>query len=784
MRTEQAVVSDTEPLVPGFLDRFGDRVRLTGRGSTDVEILRLRPELTASPLFELAVRRRADQLAGFVHPHCARVRQIGRLPAPDGRLLILSDAIDGWRLSEVLEAADQCSVAFHPDAVLFLLRQLLGAVASLHEVAPGISHGALGTERLVVTAEGRVVITESVLGGALRHLPTMAPDRLWRDLRLVVAAGEAQPFGRLTDLRQIGIVALSLALGRQLRRDEYPTRLASLLQESAPGRPGLGAGGLGPAIRGWLGRVLCLTDDLTPWSVAEARRELNRIVEADPRYTFAPTGVPVMLGRVADYYAAAIDVPVPTCQPPAPADRKPGPVLVRPPEPAPREDPPAEAIGEPAVPPPPEPVAAESAAPAPLAHTPQLAADVPHLVPEATGHTPEVLLPALVVLPPVLEVRQPVLEVRQPALEVRQPVLEVRQPALEVRQPALEVRQPALEILPPALEVPPPALETLPPALEVPPPVPDDSWPEPAVRPAVDELLASKQEAPPDNRPDLVFAEAPSPFRPVENPSRPSPDAEHLQAPPLAAPYSRPLFGLHSGEGTSGPVAAPVHTRARTLIGVGAAALVIVALGGYAALRPSAVTTAADRRASAPSQTTVPGTAGEAAASAAAAGPRADAPGVPSAPRTQEALPAAAAPERPAPAGTIEVVSPLPLNVSEGGRALGTSGSPIQVSAGRHTLAIGREDLGYQVAQVVDVKPGQPQRIQPVLPSGVANLNATPWAEVWIDGRKVGETPLGGVQLTIGPHEVQFRHPELGDQTRTLMVTTGGVTLLSVELKK
>jgi serine/threonine-protein kinase len=134
--------------------------------------------------------------------------------------------------------------------------------------------------------------------------------------------------------------------------------------------------------------------------------------------------------------------------------------------------------------------------------------------------------------------------------------------------------------------------------------------------------------------------------------------------------------------------------------------------------------------------------------------------------------------------GTIEVVSPVSLNVSEDGRALGASGEPIQVPAGRHTLDIGREDLGYHEVQVVNVKPGRPLRIEPSLPSGVANLNATPWAEVWIDGRKVGETPLGRVQLTIGSHEVQFRHPELGDQTRTLVVTTGSVALLSVDMKK
>ncbi len=249
MRAEQAAVADTAPPVSGFLDRLGDRVQLTDRESGHVEVLRLRPELTASSLFEPAVRRRAEQLAGFHHPHCATVRQIGRLPAPDGRLVIVSDAVDGWRLSEVLEAAGPCGVAFHADAVLFLLRQLLDAVAALHDVAPGVSHGALGTERLIITADGRLIVTESVLGGALWHLPPMSPDRLWRDLRLAVADGEARPFGRRTDLRQIGIVALSLALGRQLRRDEYPTRLASLLQEWTPAPSGLGrrCGRTGPS---------------------------------------------------------------------------------------------------------------------------------------------------------------------------------------------------------------------------------------------------------------------------------------------------------------------------------------------------------------------------------------------------------------------------------------------------------------------------------------------------------------------------------------------------------
>ncbi len=600
MRAEQAAVSDTAPLVSGFLDRLGDRVQLTDPGTGHVEVLRLRPELTTSSLFEAAVRRRANQLAGFLHPNHARVRQVGRLPAPDGRLVIVSDAVDGWRLSELIEAAGPCGVSFHADAVLFLLRQLLGAVADLHDVGPSVSHGALGTERLVITADGRLVVTESVFGAALRYLPPMSADRLWRDLRLATADREAQPFGRLTDLRQIGIVALSLALGRQLRRDEYPTRLASLLLEWTPAGPGLSAEVLGPALRGWLCRVLSLTDELTPWSVAEARHELDCLVENDHRYTFAPTGLADMLGAVANYYAAAAEVPVPVAE---------------------------QAVHSPA-----------------------------HKAVEAT-----------------------------PAAEAP-PVGHRDSSAFDVPQPAPDVPQPAPE---------------------VPHAVLDESWPEPAVRSAVDQLVDAREEPPIETRSASVFAEPPAPssvasigpaagLGPLADSIAPAlPDADQRGGrrgeshSPARVPSRRPFLGVDVAENEHDAVAAPAGTRTRTLIGVAAAAIVILALGGYALVRPSSGGATATRRASPPQPTAVPATASPVPAPLPASTAQA---GAQRAPSTPEPPPPAAEPVRPAATGTVEVVSPVSLNVSEGGRPLGTSGAPIQLSAGRHSLEIGRDD--------------------------------------------------------------------------------------------
>jgi hypothetical protein len=66
----------------------------------------------------------------------------------------------------------------------------------------------------------------------------------------------------------------------------------------------------------------------------------------------------------------------------------------------------------------------------------------------------------------------------------------------------------------------------------------------------------------------------------------------------------------------------------------------------------------------------------------------------------------------------------------------------------------------------------------------VLALNALPWAEVWVDGERAGETPLGNLRLPIGRHSILFRHPELGEQHHTVTVTLKDVARLSVDLRK
>jgi hypothetical protein len=135
--------------------------------------------------------------------------------------------------------------------------------------------------------------------------------------------------------------------------------------------------------------------------------------------------------------------------------------------------------------------------------------------------------------------------------------------------------------------------------------------------------------------------------------------------------------------------------------------------------------------------------------------------------------------------GWIAVDAPAEVQLFEGERLLGTSRSDrIMLPVGRHALVIRNDALGYQVTRSVQVAGGQVARIKLAWPTGSLALNAQPWADVWIDGQHVGETPIGDASLPIGSHDVVFRHPDLGEQRYNATVTVGVTTRLSADLRK
>ena len=135
--------------------------------------------------------------------------------------------------------------------------------------------------------------------------------------------------------------------------------------------------------------------------------------------------------------------------------------------------------------------------------------------------------------------------------------------------------------------------------------------------------------------------------------------------------------------------------------------------------------------------------------------------------------------------GWIAIASPVEMDIWEDGALLGTSRSPqIMLAAGMHSLEFVNESLEYRRTQQVRVEAGKVERVEMVLPQGAIYLNASPWAEVWIDGESVGETPIANLPVTIGKHEVTFRHPDLGEKILFTMVKAGSPTRLTADLRQ
>jgi serine/threonine-protein kinase len=134
--------------------------------------------------------------------------------------------------------------------------------------------------------------------------------------------------------------------------------------------------------------------------------------------------------------------------------------------------------------------------------------------------------------------------------------------------------------------------------------------------------------------------------------------------------------------------------------------------------------------------------------------------------------------------GWITARSRVPLQIVEEGRIVGTTEADrILLPVGNHELEFVNAGLGFRATRRVAVSAGKATDVALALPQAALQINAIPWAEVWIDGTRIGETPLANVPQTIGPHEVLFKHPQLGERKLTTTVTLTGPSRATVDMR-
>ncbi|MDP2321653.1 MAG: PEGA domain-containing protein [Acidobacteriota bacterium] len=302
----------SEPTL-GAVDGFGRRTRgLDPDSGDEVEILELSPALVEHAGFVSAL---ADRVARFAAVRHASYVHLGRLDRPSAdRLTLVSDDTGGWRLSQMLAVASSTGLPLDITVVIGLLRQLLPAVALFGRHNRETAIGALAPERLIVTPQGRLVIAEHAFGPALEKL-NFGRERLWRDFRVTMAPSAGLPRANpRADAHAIGVVALSLLLGRSLAEDEYPNQLSALVDSAVEHRAGETAP-LSKALSSWLTRALQFDISNSFQSPHEVQVAFESVLASDRAYVTSSPALDEWIAKVGAVLdqsrAASTGAPVP-----------------------------------------------------------------------------------------------------------------------------------------------------------------------------------------------------------------------------------------------------------------------------------------------------------------------------------------------------------------------------------------------------------------------------------------------------------------------------------------
>ena len=264
---------------PGLSDGLGDRLLMfDNSGAPTLELLRFKPEFSRTAGFEGALKDRVEQLSTMNHPAFAKVRDVKHLGSNDG-LALVSNHVEGRRLSEILEDARGAGYA------RALLCQITPALAALQRQGHDIAHGTLSPERIVVTPDGRLVITEHVVGGAIESLNWSA-ERVGSVLNLVPTPGEQ---AQRSDVVQLGAIALSLLQGKRVDPATVRNDAEGLIE--AVTRAHAGNPAAAADLIDWIKRALQIGDRKFATAI-EAHQALFELP--------APPSVPALEGRSGD----------------------------------------------------------------------------------------------------------------------------------------------------------------------------------------------------------------------------------------------------------------------------------------------------------------------------------------------------------------------------------------------------------------------------------------------------------------------------------------------------
>jgi PEGA domain-containing protein len=294
---------------PLFQDGFGARWLAADPETGDaVEILSFAPSFAEEADFASLVGERVARLSQVRHTMYARARRLDR-PA-ENALLLYADRVAGWRLADVLGIVEREKLTVDISAILALMRQLIPAVGLFSRHQRDAAIGTIGPERLILTPQGRLVLTDYALASGLEKMH-LSRERLWRELRVVLPhAANPSRIPPAADVVGIGMVALTLLLGRLLKEDEYLVGLGDLL-DAATETSGGETRRLSAGFGAWISRALQFDEANGFKSTQEAQVAFEEMLAKERAYVTTQTQLDLFIAKIEKIAGAPAELPAP-----------------------------------------------------------------------------------------------------------------------------------------------------------------------------------------------------------------------------------------------------------------------------------------------------------------------------------------------------------------------------------------------------------------------------------------------------------------------------------------
>lgn len=128
--------------------------------------------------------------------------------------------------------------------------------------------------------------------------------------------------------------------------------------------------------------------------------------------------------------------------------------------------------------------------------------------------------------------------------------------------------------------------------------------------------------------------------------------------------------------------------------------------------------------------------------------------------------------------GWVAVYAPFEVVISENGRVLRTDErNQFLLPPGIHQLRLTNKGLAYDSVERVEVKPGETVALRLTPGPSTLTVTASEAAEVWLDGARVGATPLTAVPVPLGTHDLVVKRAAGGERRFPITIGVNPFTL-------